>query len=258
MKIGYYSHMTTERTDAIHREDEEPLGPTAMPLDPPGVDESQPIALFNDSLPELDPPAVEPICGPPENKPRGHLYYRKEKLRGACWEYRIEGGWVRAPGANGPRDILRHRFSFYRPREFEIPTANGLVRMARSGAEQWFFPDRWYSLLRFISVNDQTIGYYVNFSHPLRELKPGYYHDLDLELDLWLNPDGSPTELDRPEFDQEVRRQRIQGDWASCVEASYRCVASAARKVIEESGPDLDLGRDPDDGHGLPPFILRA
>lgn len=250
--------MTTERTDAIHREDEDPPGQAATPLDSPGVDESRLIALFQASLPELDPPAVEPICGPPENKPRGHLYYRKEKLRGACWEYRIDGGWVRVPGANGDRDILRHRFSFYRPREFEIPTANGLVRMARSGAEQWFFPDRWYSLLRFISVNDQTIGYYVNFSHPLRELKPGYYHDLDLELDLWLDPDGSPTELDRPEFDQEVRRQRIQGDWASCVEASYRCVASAARKVVQESGPDLDLGRDPEDGHGLPPFILRA
>ncbi len=258
IKFVTIGRMTTEPPDAIHREYEDPPGQAATSLDSPGVDGSDRSGSLDMSLPELDPPAIEPICGPPETKPRGHLYYRKEKLRGACWEYRIEGGWVRAPGARGERDILRHRFTFYRPREFEIPTANGLVRMARSGAEQWFFPDRWYSLLRFVSVDDETIGYYVNFSHPLREIKPGYYHDLDLELDLWLNPDGSPTELDRPEFDHEVRRERIQGDWADCVEASYRCVASAAEKVVREAGPDLDIGRDPDDGHGLPPFILRA
>ena len=22
------------------------------------------------------------------------MFYRKEKLRGACWEYQIEGGWI--------------------------------------------------------------------------------------------------------------------------------------------------------------------
>ena len=130
--------------------------------------------------------------------------------------------------------------------------------MSRSGAEQWFFPDRWYSLLRFTDPDDRTIGYYVNFSHPLREIKPGYYHDLDLELDLWLNTDGGATELDRPEFDVEVARDRIQGDWALCVEASYQFVVNAARSTIAERGPDLDLGRDPNDGHGLPAFILRA
>ena len=250
--------MTTEGPDATQHRTEDPPGRTTWSTDRSESDEHRPDGSIGRELPELAPPVVEPVCGPPEKKPAGHLYYRKEKLRGACWEYRIEGGWVQVPGTNGQRDILRHRFTFYRPREFEIPTATGVVRMARAGAEQWFFPDRWYSLLRFISVDDRTIGYYVNFSHPLREIKPGYYHDLDLELDLWLNPDGSPTELDRPEFDIEVRRERIRHDWARCVEASYRTVASAAALAVAETGPDLDLGRDPHDGHGLPPFILRA
>ncbi|HEV2528292.1 MAG TPA: DUF402 domain-containing protein [Thermomicrobiales bacterium] len=245
----------TERPDAIRHDDRTDRPDEVVPADLVVRDtgHSRPLAL-----PALAPPVVEPVCGPPENKPPGHLYYRKEKLRGACWEYRIEGGWVRAPGANGDRDVLRHRFTFYRPREFEIPTRAGPVRMSRSGAEQWFFPDRWYSLLRFTDPADRTIGYYVNFSHPLREIKPGYYHDLDLELDLWLDTNGGATELDRPEFDMEVARQRIQRDWALCVEASYRYVVSAAQAVIAEQGPDLDIGRNAEGEHGLPAFILRA
>ncbi len=246
--------MTTERPGAINHDEPDrraadvPAGSSAG-----GNEDSSLLAL-----PALAPPVVDPVCGPPESKPPGHLYYRKEKLRGACWEYRIDGGWVRAPGANGERDILRHRFTFYRPREFEIPTPAGPVRMSRSGAEQWFFPDRWYSLLRFTDPSDRTIGYYVNFSHPLREIKPGYYHDLDLELDLWLDPSGVATELDRPEFDVEVARDRIRRDWAASVEASCRYVVDAARATISENGPDLDADRNPDDGHGLPGFILRA
>src|SRR5688572_13487773 len=81
--------------------------------------------------------------------PAGRIYYRKEKLRGACWEYEIDGGWITVPTPSGVRSILHHRFSFYRPREMEVRTCRGRKILARTGAEQWFFPDRWFSLLRF-------------------------------------------------------------------------------------------------------------
>ena len=70
------------------------------------------------------------------------LFYRKEKLRGACWEYQIEGGWIVVPAPAGERSLLHHRFAFYRPREVEVRTIQGVERLARTGAEQWFFPDR--------------------------------------------------------------------------------------------------------------------
>lgn len=206
----------------------------------------------------LGPPSVEPRCGPPPDLPAGYLYYRKEKLRGACWEYRIQGGWINVPSDKGPRFSLHHRFEFYRPREFEIRTASGTVRMHRAGAEQWFFPDRWYSLLRFTAADDRTIGYYVNFSHPLQELKPGYYQDLDLELDLWIHPDGTANELDRDEFEAEIETGRMQPEWADAVEAACECVRAAAAASVNANGPDLDRDRDPNDGNGLPDFILRA
>ena len=95
------------------------------------------------------------------------IFYRKEKLRGACWEYQVEGGWIAVPTDDGPRRLLHHRFAFYRAREVEVRTPHGTERLSRTGAEQWFFPDRWFSLLRFTTSNDRTVGYYVNFSRPL-------------------------------------------------------------------------------------------
>lgn len=183
------------------------------------------------------------------------LFYRKEKLRGACWEYQIAGGWIVVPTPGGARRLLHHRFTFYKPREVEIRTTTGTARVERTAAEQWFFPDRWFSLLRFTTSRDETIGYYVNFSHPLAELRTNYYRDLDLELDLWLDPDGTATELDRDEFDAEVASTRMRPDWATAVVAAYAAVSAAVATTLSEDGPDLDLARQ---GPQPPRFILRA
>jgi hypothetical protein len=204
------------------------------------------------------PPSLQtrPLSGTGLLRAEERLFYRKEKLRGACWEYPIEGGWIAVPTPVGTRRLLHHRFTFYRPREVEVRTPNGTERLERTGAEQWFFPDRWFSLLRFTTGDDRTIGYYVNFSRPLHQLRANYYQDLDLELDLWLDRDGTITELDRDEFDYEIEQDRLQPEWAAAVLTAYERVCAAVVAVIAESGPDLDRHRDP--VHGLPAFILRA
>ena len=184
------------------------------------------------------------------------MYYRKEKLRGACWEYQIEGGWLALPGDASDRQVLHHRFTFYRPRSVEVRTEHGLETLQRTGAEQWFFPDRWFSLLRFTTCDDQTVGYYVNFSQPLAELRTNYYRDLDLELDLWLDPDGTATELDRDEFDMEIEAARLCRAWADAVEGAYCSVKEAVVHTLAELGPNLDTHRD--QNAGVPEFILRA
>jgi hypothetical protein len=183
------------------------------------------------------------------------IFYRKEKLRGACWEYEIEGGWIAVPTIDGSRRLLHHRFTFYRPREVEVRTPDGPLRLFRTGAEQWFFPDRWFSLLRFTTDEDRTVGYYVNFSHPLSELRQNYYRDLDLELDLWVEPDGTATELDRDEFLAEVAAERLAPDWATAVDEACQAVAQAVAAALIE-GRDIDHDRDP--ATGVPSFILRV
>ena len=184
------------------------------------------------------------------------IYYRKEKLRGACWEYEIAGGWLTVPVGTGHRHLLRHAFTFYRPREALIRTHAGIETVERTAAEQWFFPDRWFSLLRFITADDRTVGYYVNFSQPLAELRQNYYRDLDLELDLWLDLDGTMTELDRDEFEDAIRAERLPPEWANAVATAEARVTRAVCDTITESGPDLEQTRDPISG--VPGFILRA
>jgi hypothetical protein len=185
------------------------------------------------------------------------IFYRKEKLRGACWEYEIAGGWISVPCSNDEkRSILRHAFQFYRPRETVIRTEHGEQVVKRTAAEQWFFPDRWFSLLRFTTLDDRTVGYYVNFSHPLSELRENYYRDIDLELDLWLDTDGTMTELDRDEFEQEIEARRLPPDWAENVSQAAVSVAEAVRYCIDCHGPDVECTRDPI--FGIPEFILRA
>lgn len=182
------------------------------------------------------------------------LYYRKEKLRGACWEYEIDGGWISVPSSSGERSLLYHQFSFYRPKEVEVRTESGLEKLQRTGADQWFFPDRWYSLLRFRTCDDRTVGYYVNFSLPLIELRRNYYRDVDLELDLWVEPDGTATVLDQDEFDQEIEQSRMREDWVRSVNQSLADVSASVAEAVRELGPNLDTRKDPK--HGVPHFIL--
>ena len=193
----------------------------------------------------------------PQFDTRGsRLYYRKEKLRGASWEYEINGGWFTLPTDQGDRNILRHGFRFFRPREATIITDAGEEIVKRSFAEQWFFPDRWFSLLRFIADDRRTIGYYVNFSKPLLEIRSNYYADIDLELDLWLDLNGNVTELDRDEYEAEMETERLEPQWSVEVEAASERIQEAIAECVDEFGPDIELNRHP--VYGIPEFILRA
>lgn len=192
----------------------------------------------------------------PESTKPDRLFYRKQKLGGACWEYEISGGWIQVPTGNTVRHILRHAFSFYRARDATIRGPGGTEVVRRAGAEQWFFPDRWFSLLRFKTIDDRTIGYYVNFSRPLQIVRENYYSDIDLELDLWLDLDGTVTELDRDEYEEEIRARRLTTEWAEAVDAAARNVRIAVEQTILEPGRDVEHTRDP--LHGIPEFILRS
>lgn len=187
---------------------------------------------------------------------RRRIFYRKEKLQGACWEYEIAGGWLEVEDGDETRRILRHAFRFYRPRQATRRTHDGQEIVQRAAAEQWFFPDRWFSLLRFTTESDETIGYYVNFSRPLSEVRRDYYADIDLELDLWIDLDGTVTELDRDEFEREIADQRLPAEWAEAVIEAAGNVAEAVHESVAENGPDVESTRDPI--YGIPEFILRA
>jgi uncharacterized protein len=64
-----------------------------------------------------------------------------------------------------------------------------------------FYADRWYNIFEIHSVHDDHLkGWYCNI------VKPAVFgaeaiEQVDLALDLWINPDGSYHVLDREEFE---------------------------------------------------------
>jgi hypothetical protein len=75
-----------------------------------------------------------------------------------------------------------------------------------------FFADRWYNIFEVHSVQDDHLkGWYCNI------VKPAVFNaddiaQVDLALDIWIDPAGTPRLLDEDEFhdldlDTETRRQ---------------------------------------------------
>jgi len=94
-----------------------------------------------------------------------------------------------------------------------------------------FFADRWYNIFEVHSVHDDHLkGWYCNI------VKPAMFSDneiaqVDLALDVWINPDGTHCVLDQDEFD------------ALLLDAETRQQATSALREL------LDLLH-----HRLPPF----
>jgi hypothetical protein len=64
-----------------------------------------------------------------------------------------------------------------------------------------FFADRWYNIFEIHSVHDDHLkGWYCNIVKPAA-FGAESIEQVDLALDLWINPDGSYRVLDREEFE---------------------------------------------------------
>jgi hypothetical protein len=64
-----------------------------------------------------------------------------------------------------------------------------------------FYADRWYNIFEIHSVHDDRLkGWYCNIVQPAA-FSADAVEQVDLALDVWINPDGSYQVLDREEFD---------------------------------------------------------
>ena len=64
-----------------------------------------------------------------------------------------------------------------------------------------FFADRWYNIFEIHSVHDDHLkGWYCNIVKPAT-FGADAIEQVDLALDVWINPDGSYHVLDREEFE---------------------------------------------------------
>src|SRR5512135_1431777 len=64
-----------------------------------------------------------------------------------------------------------------------------------------FYADRWYNIFEIHSVHDDHLkGWYCNIVQPA-SFSADMIEQVDLALDVWINPDGSYRVLDQAEFD---------------------------------------------------------
>ncbi len=79
-----------------------------------------------------------------------------------------------------------------------------------------YFTDRWYNLFEIFDRDDRSFkGWYCNISTPAR-ISDGRVEYEDLYLDVWMDPDGAQTVLDRDEFeaadlDETTRQAALRG-----------------------------------------------
>lgn len=63
-----------------------------------------------------------------------------------------------------------------------------------------FFTDRWYNVFEVHAVgSDQLRGWYCNIARPA-VIEADHVSQVDLALDVWVNPDGTAQVVDEAEF----------------------------------------------------------
>ena len=108
------------------------------------------------------------------------------------WEYT---GEVLARGTNFVR--LEARFN-----RVDMPFQGIMLKQGDRFVET-FYTNHWYNIFEIHDRDDDALkGWYCNVGRPAVWDEPDAISYMDLELDLWVTPDGRQTILDEPEFER--------------------------------------------------------
>lgn len=93
----------------------------------------------------------------------------------------------------------------------------------------WFtFPDRWHDIGRFHLADGTFTGLYANIlTPPVFEDGGSVWHTTDLFLDLWLDPDGELSVLDREQLARAEREGWVDSRRAERARDEVRRIRNA-------------------------------
>ncbi len=100
---------------------------------------------------------------------------------------------------------------------------------------EFFFTNRWYSIFEIHAGSDDRLkGWYCNISRPA-VFSDDSLSAIDLELDLFVHPDGRIEILDQDEFDALNLRQKDPAAWQEARDAvkQLRAMVDAHRPPFE-------------------------
>jgi len=64
---------------------------------------------------------------------------------------------------------------------------------------EYFYTDQWFNIFVIATAQDQRKGWYCNVAEPAL-ISEEYVDQIDLHLDVWVNPAGQTLILDEDEF----------------------------------------------------------
>ncbi|MEO8607235.1 MAG: DUF402 domain-containing protein [Chloroflexota bacterium] len=99
---------------------------------------------------------------------------------------------------------------------------------------EWFFSDRWYNIFQVHEGDsDQIKGWYCNITRPAYITEEAISAD-DLELDVWIMPNGTMMLMDEKEFSELdlPTDERM---------AALRAIQTIRQDAAERQGPFLAI-----------------
>jgi protein associated with RNAse G/E len=72
---------------------------------------------------------------------------------------------------------------------------------------EYYYTDRWFNIFSISSAIGTHKGWYCNIAEPV-QLGRDYIWQVDLLLDVWVNPAGEPLLLDEDEFALAILSER--------------------------------------------------
>src|SRR6267142_1245796 len=90
---------------------------------------------------------------------------------------------------------------------FEDEVEHHLIGNIKRGTRtiEYYWPNRWYNIFRFLESDGTTKLYYCNVNMP-PSIDGGILSYIDLDIDILVRPDFSYQVLDRKEFASNAKR----------------------------------------------------
>jgi uncharacterized protein len=101
---------------------------------------------------------------------------------------------------------------------------------------EYYYTRRWYNIFAIATAGGRRKGWYCNVAEPAM-LKADRIEQVDLLLDVWVGPDGTPLVLDEDEFvaDTTLSDQQRQGA-KDGLQALLRMIADRREVFAEIAG----------------------
>ncbi len=68
---------------------------------------------------------------------------------------------------------------------------------------EYYYTDRWFNIFDISSASGTRKGWYCNIAEPAH-IRDEQIEQVDLLLDVWVNPKGAPLVLDEDEFESDT------------------------------------------------------